>query len=206
MTIMKTNVYANKVTSVLLCLLTCVLWGSLFPIIKVGYSSFEISSSDIPSIILFAGMRFFVSGIILIFLSSTRQKKIIMPQKSNIKYILMGALFTIILHYSLTYIALSMGEGSKSAIVKQIGFLFLSCFAFLFDKQDKWSIRKMIAGIVGFCGIIVTNSDGTGFMLGLVDIILIASSFCSIYGSVVAKRSSKFMSSACYVAYSQLLR
>lgn len=202
---MKTNVYANKVTSVLLCLLTCVLWGSLFPIIKVGYSSFEISSSDIPSIILFAGIRFFVSGIILIFISSTRHKKIIVPGKSNIKYILMGALFTIILHYSLTYVALSLGEGAKSAIVKQIGYLFLSCFAFLFDRNDQWSFRKMLAGILGFCGIVATNSDGSGFSLKMVDIILIASSFCSVYGSVVAKKSSKYVSSACFVAYSQLI-
>lgn len=182
-----------------------MLWGSLFPVIKVGYASFKISSSDIPSIILFAGMRFFVSGIVLIILSSTRQKRFVMPNKSNINYIFLGALFTIILHYSLTYVALSMGEGSKSAIIKQIGYLFLSCFAFLFDRNDKWSFRKMLAGILGFCGIVATNSDGGGFSLKLVDVILIASSFCSVYGSVIAKRSSKFVSSACFVAYSQLM-
>ena len=120
-----TNIFSNKVTSVLLCLLTCVLWGSLFPIIKVGYSSFEILSGDIPSIILFAGIRFFISGLVLIMISSIKQKKFDKPQKSDMKHILLGALFTIILHYSLTYIALSLGEGSKSAIIKQIGFLFL---------------------------------------------------------------------------------
>lgn len=205
MTLMKNNIYENKHTSVLLCLLACLLWGSLFPIIKMGYSSFEISSSDVPSIVLFAGLRFLISGIVLIVLSSIKQKRFDIPQKSNIKYIILGALFTIILHYSLTYIALSLGEGSKSAIIKQIGFLFLSCFAFVFDKKDKWSVKKTIAGIIGFCGIISTNSEEAGFILKAVDIILIASSFCSIYGSVVAKKSSKYLSSSQFVAYSQFL-
>ena len=200
-----TNIFSNKVTSVLLCLLTCVLWGSLFPIIKVGYSSFEILSGDIPSIILFAGIRFFISGLVLIMISSIKQKKFDKPQKSDMKYILLGALFTIILHYSLTYIALSLGEGSKSAIIKQIGFLFLSCFAFVFDKEDKWSVRKMLAGILGFLGIIATNSDSTGFTFKIADLLLILSSFCSVFGSVIAKRSSKTIPSARFVAYSQLL-
>ena len=202
---MKTNVFANKTTSVLLCLLVCLLWGSLYPMIKVGYAAFEIASRDIPSIVVFAGLRFCISGIVLVLISSIKDKKFVKPQKSNIKYVLLGALFTIILHYSMSYIALSMGESSKSAIVKQIGYLFLSCFAFLFDKNDKWSFRKTLAGIIGFSGIIATNSDGTGFMLGLVDIILISASFCSSYGSVVAKKSTKVISSAHFVAYSQLI-
>jgi len=63
--------------------------------------------------------------------TSIKQKKFDRTQKANMKHILSGALFTIILHYSLTYIALSLGEGSKSAIIKQIGFLFLSCFAYI---------------------------------------------------------------------------
>lgn len=200
----KAKIFSNKTTSILLCLLACLLWGSLFPVIKVGYSSFKIPTSDIPSIILFAGLRFFISGIILTSLTGISQRKLVAPQKSNIKYVLLGGLFTIVLHYSLTYVALSMGEGSKSAIIKQIGFLFLSCFAFIFDKHDKWSARKMIAGIIGFCGIIATNSGESGFSFGLVDIILIAASFCSIYGSVIAKRASSAITSACFVAYSQL--
>ncbi len=201
----KTNLFSNKYTSILMCLSTCILWGSLFPVIKVGYASFKISSSDIPTIILFAGLRFFISGIVLILLSSINQKKLDKPKKADIKYILLGALLTIILHYSFTYVALSLGEGSKSAIIKQIGFLFLSCFAFLFDRNDKWSLRKMIAGILGFLGIIATNSDGGGFTFKIADSLLIIASFCSISGSVVAKNSSKTVPSARFVAYSQLI-
>ncbi len=185
-------------------MLTCALWGSLYPMIKVGYTAFRISTDDIPSIILFAGLRFFISGIILIALSSIKQKKFDRPEKNNIGCILLGALFAIILHYGFTYVALSFGEGSKSAIIKQVGFLFLSCFAFLFDKEDRLSPRKILAGLLGFIGIIATNSDNSGFSFAIGDLLLVLASFCSIFGSVIAKKSTKIMASARYVAYSQL--
>ena len=145
----------------MLALLVMALWGSLFPMIKIGYAAFNIVSSDIPTIILFAGMRFTFSGIILIAIFSAKSKSFALPKRCEILPILLGALVTIILHYSFTYLALSIGEGSKTAIVKQICFLFLGCFAFLFDKSDKFTVNKVIAAILGFAGIIATAYDGT---------------------------------------------
>ena len=103
----------STLKTLLLALLVMALWGSLFPMIKLGYGAFNIVSADIPTIILFAGMRFTFSGIILICLSSIKAKRFDMPKKREIAPILLGALVTIILHYSFTYLALSIGEGSK---------------------------------------------------------------------------------------------
>ena len=58
----------------MLAILVMALWGSLFPMIKIGYAAFNIVSSDIPTIILFAGMRFTFSGIILIAIFSAMSK------------------------------------------------------------------------------------------------------------------------------------
>ena len=138
------NLFSGKYTSVLLTLLTCLLWGSLYPVIKIGYECFKISSGDIPSIILFAGMRFTISGVLLILITGIKAKQFILPGKKSIKFIVCCVLISYVLHYSFTYIALSIGEGSKSAIVKQVGFLMLSCFAFVFDRSDKWTPQKMI--------------------------------------------------------------
>ena len=115
----------TSLKTLLLALLVMALRGSLFPMIKIGYAAFNIVSSDIPTIILFAGMRFTFSGIILITIFSVKAKSFAMPKRCEILPILLGALVTIILHYSFTYLALSIGEGSKTAIVKQICFLFL---------------------------------------------------------------------------------
>ena len=198
------NLFSNKITSVLIAVFVCALWGSLFPCVKLGYNAFAISGSDIPSIILFAGLRFTISGIILIGAASIKNKKIDIPKKQSIAPIFWIALTSIILHYSFTYIALSVGEGSKSAIIKQVGFLFLSCFAFLFDKEDSFSVPKLIAGILGFVGIIVTNLDGSGFTFGIGDVLLLLASLCSCISVICTKSATKTINPVQIVAYSQL--
>lgn len=44
----------------------CFLWGSATPAIKTGYRLFQIDSADTSSILLFAGTRFFLAGILVI--------------------------------------------------------------------------------------------------------------------------------------------
>ena len=46
-------------------LVCCLLWGSAFPCIKIGYKLWNIESGDVWSIILFAGTRFFLAGVLL---------------------------------------------------------------------------------------------------------------------------------------------
>ena len=187
----------------MLALLVMALWGSLFPMIKIGYAAFRIASSDIPTIILFAGMRFAFSGMILIAIFSAKSKSFAVPKRCEILPILLGALVTIILHYIFTYLALSIGEGSKTAIVKQICFLFLGCFAFLFDKSDKFTVNKVIAAILGFAGIIATAYDGTAIVFMLGDLLLLLASACSAAGTIISKKATQIVAPMKFVAYSQ---
>ena len=180
------------------------LWGSLFPMIKIGYGAFGIVSTEIPSIILFAGSRFTLSGLVLVAFCSIKAKKLELPVKGEFRHIFGGTLTTIILHYTFTYIALSIGEGSKTAIVKQICFLFLGCFAFLFDKSDKFTVNKIIAAVLGFAGIIATAYDGNAIVFKLGDLLLLLASACSAAGTIVSKKATQKMSPVKFVAYSQL--
>lgn len=100
--------------------------------------------------------------------------------------------------------ALSVGEGSKSAIIKQVGFLFLSCFAFLFIKEDKFSVAKILSGILGFLGIVVTNFDGGSFSFAFGDAFLILASFCSVFATILSKKIVRKINPVHLVAYSQL--
>lgn len=202
---MKINIFKNKITSIIAALIVCALWGSLFPCVKLGYSAFHIHGNDIPAIILFAGIRFSVSGIVLVLFSCIKDKRLNLPEKRSLASIFHVALASIILHYSFTYVALSIGEGSKSAIIKQVGFLFLSCFAFLFDKEDKFSLTKLVSGVLGFAGIIVTNLDSTGFTFGIGDFLLILASLCSCLSMIISKKATKTINPVRLVAYSQLM-
>jgi drug/metabolite transporter (DMT)-like permease len=202
---MKERIFQHKVTSVLLTLLVCGLWGSLYPFIKIGYQAFSIDAGNIPSIMLFAGLRFALCGGILAVALAGRERCWELPRKTQWSPILLVALFTIVLHYGFTYVGLSLGESSKGAIVKQVGFLFLSCFSFLFVKEEGFSVAKLLAGLLGFVGIVVTAMDGTGFHFTVGDVLLVLSSLCTVCSAVISKRSFSRVDPVRLVAYSQLV-
>ena len=51
---------------ILLAGVCCLLWGSAFPCIKLGYKFFRIESGETTSQILFAGTRFAIAGAMVI--------------------------------------------------------------------------------------------------------------------------------------------
>ena len=58
----------------LVVLLCCALWGSATPFIKIGYSLL-LPEKDVPSTILFAGIRFFFAGVLTVVIFSIARKK-----------------------------------------------------------------------------------------------------------------------------------
>lgn len=77
----KTQFMQKTVVVWLGAMLCCVLWGSAFPCIKIGYELFQIPSEDVAAQILFAGYRFTLAGIFTILLGSLIQRKLLFPKK-----------------------------------------------------------------------------------------------------------------------------
>ena len=75
----KKDLLKNEFVVGAIALICCALWGSAFPTIKIGYSLFNIASSDIGTQILFAGSRFTLAGILTIIIGSVLQKKVLLP-------------------------------------------------------------------------------------------------------------------------------
>ena len=75
----------------LLAMLCCILWGSAAPFIKWGYQLFNIEG--VPSILMFAGIRFALAGLLVILFGSFLQKKVLVAKKENIQGICTLALF-----------------------------------------------------------------------------------------------------------------
>ena len=62
-----TKFFTAPIVIILGAMLCCALWGSATPFIKTGYRvMFEGGKPDVPSTILFAGIRFFFAGFITI--------------------------------------------------------------------------------------------------------------------------------------------
>ena len=80
----KTNkLFTNPWFVALAALLCCALWGSASPAIKIGYELIKLRSGDVPSTILFAGLRFALAGILTIIIYSIARRKVLVPQKKN---------------------------------------------------------------------------------------------------------------------------
>lgn len=182
---------SSNIKTLLLTLLVMALWGSLFPFVKIGYNTFGINSESIPDIIMFAGMRFMVCGAVLCVISTARKETLASPKMKNISIIMLAGLFSIILHYTFTYIGLSLTDSSKTALLKQLGQLLYVCFAFLFVRSEKFSILKIAGAVTGFLGIIAINLGSGGVVFSTGDILIILASVCTVISSIITQITVK---------------
>ena len=162
----------KETKAVLATLVVMILWGSLFPMVKLGFKAYDVSTTG--DILLFAGIRFAVCGIIINLFSLLTKRKFA-PAFKNIVLVL----------------SLSMTDGSKTAILKQIGVLFYVCFSALFFKDDKITLPKIIGVILGFVGIIAINSGAGGLTFNIGDAFIILASFCTVFSNVISKKVFK---------------
>jgi drug/metabolite transporter (DMT)-like permease len=176
----------NKNKTVWLALLTMLLWGSLFPMVKLGFSAYEVNST--ADILLFAGIRFVICGGVISIFAAIKDKESYCPIKGSILPILLSGIFAIVLHYGFTYLGLELTDSSKTALIKQVGALFYVCFSFLFIKEDTPTVKKIVAAAVGFLGIVVLNisSEGVSFSVG--DLLILCASFCTVFSNVISKK------------------
>jgi len=149
----------------------CLLWGSASPAIKIGYELFGIGASDTPSRILFAGSRFVIAGIMVIVFGSLLSGKILKPQKSSIKYVLVLACFQTVIQYIFFYMALAHTSGVRGSIINAAGTFFSILMAVYIFHYEKMTLRKALGSILGFAGVVVIVSAGSmSYLSGSVSI------------------------------------
>lgn len=192
----------NKNKTIWLALLTMLLWGSLFPMVKLGFSAYEVEGT--ADILLFAGIRFVICGAVICIFSLIRDRRSFCPVKGSILPILLSGVFAIVLHYGFTYLGLELTASSKTALIKQIGALFYVCFSFLFVKEDKPTVKKIIAALVGFLGIIALNISSSGFTFAVGDLLILGASFCTVFSNVISKKVFEKVSPITSTGVSQL--
>lgn len=151
--------FSHPLIVVLGTLITTAFWGSAVPIIKLGYS-YSLPSTDIPSMILFAGARFFVAGIITVAFYSILKRRIVMPTRSSIGGIMAIGGFQTVLQYVFYYIGLANTTGVKGAIASGVNPFFDLLFATLIFRQERLTPKKILAVAVGFSGIVIANLKG----------------------------------------------
>lgn len=189
---------------ILLTVLVMMLWGSLFPVIKLSYVKLSVDVDSVSSIVLFAGLRFLICGIIICAISYFKKLKSDKNFKDSIVPMLSSGLFSVVLHYSLLYVGLSLTQSSKTSILKQLGTLFYICFCFLFVKEERFSFNKIIGAFLGFFGILAIGWTGGKVNFYAGDILIVGASFCTVFANLFSKKALKRNSPFLLTGVSQL--
>ena len=160
---MTTNkpIFQKNIVVIFTAVLCCLLWGSAFPSIKLGYQLFEIPSNSTASQILFAGTRFTLAGILVIIAGSLLQKRVLKPSKEAIPKVIKLCLLQTVTQYVFFYIGLANTTGVKGSIVNAVNVFFsilVSCCLFRMEKLNR---QKILGCIIGFAGVVVVNLGGT---------------------------------------------
>lgn len=190
---MKDNFYNKKLNIFILALIATFLWGSAFPAIKIGYKIFEIESGQTSSQILFAGIRFFIAGLLVILFDIVMKKKLPIPKKEELFPIGMLGLVQTTIEYVFFYLSLNNLTGVKGSIINSIGNFFVVILAHFCFKDDKLNPKKLIGCALGFAGVVVCNLNGEigfGFKLNGDGFITIAA-LCFAIGSIMGKKITK---------------
>ena len=144
----------------LFALTAAVAWGWAYPLIKLGFSEFRIEGADVGSKMLFAGIRFTVSGLIILALARSRRCDMLPAKRNSWLMVLAFALVNTTLHYAFFYVGLWYSAGSRAAILNSLSVFAVVLLACVFFRSDRLTTRKIAGCAIGIAGIFALNMGG----------------------------------------------
>ena len=188
--------FKNEKTRPLLAIFCALGWSLAYPFIKLGYAELQIDSADLGSKILFAGIRFFAAGLLVLAVSAVQKRKLTVTRK-EVPWLTLFALVNTALHYLFSYIGLSYIPSSRSTILDSMNVFFLIILSGLFLEDDTFSIKKIAGCLLGFCGILtISITPGGGLFSGisfLGDGMILLNACCAAGGGILTRFISKKM-------------
>ncbi|MBD8025394.1 DMT family transporter [Ureibacillus sp. Re31] len=172
---------SSKLTSYVLLTLLIVIWGVSWPIYKNGVSF-------MPPL-LFAGVRAFISGIILFFIAW--QNRRFLQFRKNWQYYVISATLNIVLYLGIQTVGLIYLPGGLFSVLVYFQPVLLGILAWLFLGEGM-TITKIIGLILGFVGILLVSIDGLTIHLSIIGVTLaLATAFVWASGVVYVKKNKE---------------
>ncbi|KUK82371.1 multidrug transporter [Mesotoga sp. Brook.08.YT.4.2.5.1] len=162
------DILKKKWIAALVAVFCSVLWGSAFPVLKLGYEEMAISPDDVSAKLVFAGIRFLGAGIMVLLLSIPlgRKGRVKFVKKDYMHLFALGVLQTFLLYFFF-YNGLSHTTGMKSSIIMAGENFLVILLAHYIYKNDRLSWRKTLGMFLGFAGVFLANFEA-GFTLSFV--------------------------------------
>ena len=188
------SIFQHPVWVVVFALTAAVAWGWAYPLIKLGFEAFSITSDMTGSKMLFAGIRFALSGLIVLAFARGAHRRLTVSGMGGWLYVLTFSLMNTTLHYACFYIGLSHSAGARAAVFNSLGVFMLVLLACAFFKTDRLSMRKVVGCAVGFAGVVVLNFGGgeIGQFTLLGDGIIILNALCSALAGLMTRGLGRY--------------
>ncbi len=190
------SIFQRPVWVSLFALTAAISWGWAYPLIKMGMEEYQITADMTGSKMLFAGIRFFISGIIILAIAEARtvnsdsRRKLFKRMSGSFSSMHSS---TLPLHYAFFYFGLSHNAGARSAILNSMSVFTVVIFACIFFKSDRMTWRKALGCIIGFLGILALNLGGkeSGSFTFMGDGMIILNALCGASASLLTRGLSK---------------
>lgn len=174
-------------------LTAAILWGWAYPLIKLGFGEFGIEASMTGSKMLFAGVRFFLSGLIILTVARRRGAHFGLKMPHSWWFVVLFALTNTTLHYAFFYFGLSHSQGARASILNSMGVFIVVIAACVLFKSDRFTKTKLLGVVMGVLGILALNLGGSesGHFTWLGDGMIILNALCSATASLMTRGLSK---------------
>ena len=184
----------------------CALgWSLAYPLIKMGYLELGINVNDLGSKIVFAGVRFFVAGILVILVSVLQKRKMKVKYK-EVFLLIVFALVNTAFHYLFSYIGLSYIPSARSTILDSTGAFLLIILSSLIFADDRLNGKKMSGCLLGFLGVVVINISSVGTLFSEIsfkgDGMILLNACCAAGGGILTRFISRKMDMMAATGYS----
>ncbi len=185
-------IFSRTPVLVALALFCCALWGSAHTMIKLGAGAFGVDQTHGPSMILFAGMRFFLAGWLALAIGSILQRRLLKLNRQSVFPAVKLSMAQTVGQYVLFYIGLGMSSPVRSSILNGAAVFVTLLVACLIFKTERLTVRKSIGALLAVAGVIIMNisdSAAEGSLLG--DAILLGSTFAYAMSVAMIKKYSE---------------
>lgn len=188
----KGRVFASRWSTTLAFATLALIWGSSFPLIKVGLE-------HTPPI-LFAGVRSLLGGLVLVIVAS------VWGGPSHLRRdwptFLISAAFNVVLFIGLQTLAVLYVPSGLAAVLVYLQPILVGLFAWL-SVGETLTVAKVVGLVLGFLGVAVVSAGGLSGSVSLVGVVMGALAGLSwAIGTVYFKHAQERVSLLWFVALS----
>lgn len=187
------SLFQRPVWVTVFALTAAVVWGWAYPLIKLGMAEYGITADMTGSKMLFAGIRFMLSGLIILIAAWRTKRSFRVRFTLDWGFLMAFALLNTTLHYAFFYFGLSHSAGARAAILNSMSVFSVVILACVFFRSDRLTLRKIVGCVVGFAGILALNLGGgdSGHFTWQGDGMIILNALCSAFAGLMVRGVSK---------------